>query len=181
MVACVLSQNLPELTVKLNKDGVHVGTLQFLEQILRTGESQQSHHPLWLNVRVTEKLCDPCPCILLVNWNRLSWQYLARTLPHANEHKTIAGSGCFLSGQTVPQGDTCYVHAHPMNWISVQSSCLHVSTCSHYFYFAQLQKLYNVSHKHIRKLLYFPAMRYTLSICALFYFLYLTDFHCTEK
>jgi len=44
MVASVLSQNLPELTVKLNKGIVHIGTLQFLEQIIRTGESQQSHH-----------------------------------------------------------------------------------------------------------------------------------------
>jgi hypothetical protein len=54
------------------------GTLQFLKEISGTGESQQSHHPLWLNIHATEKLCDQCPCSLLVNWKRLSCQNSAR-------------------------------------------------------------------------------------------------------
>jgi len=48
-------------------------------------------------------------------------------------------------------------------------------------FITQLQKLSNVSQKHIRKLFHIPTMQYMLSRCSLFYFLYLTDLHCTES
>jgi hypothetical protein len=161
MVACVLSQNLAELPLKLNKAGVHVGTLHFLEQIIRTGESQQSHHPLWLSVHVTEKLCDQCPCVLLVKWNKLLWQYLARNVPHGNKHKFVTGSGCFLSKQS-HRGETSYMHTHPMNWISVRSSCL-CQLIATIFICPTLENIHQPQAHE--KLSYIPAMQYTLSIC----------------
>jgi len=148
------------------------GTLQFLKEISGTGESQQSHHPLWLNIHATEKLCDQCPCSLLVNWKRLSCQNSARWKQAHNCCKFRVLSKWTNS----PTGGhlLCACTSHKLN-ISMKFSP--VSTCSHYFNFAQLWKLHNGSNKHIRKLFYFPAMQYMLSGCALFYFLYLTDFH----
>jgi hypothetical protein len=104
---------------------------------------------------------------------------LARTLPDENKHKTVAGAGCFLSKQSHRETPATCMH---VPWTEPQYEvpaykCQLVAT----IFICPTSETIHVSHKHIRKLFYIPVMQYTFSRCALFYFLYLTDFHCTES